>query len=195
MTQRKTIHTNSKGETKTYLYCYDDYENLYKCPVCDFFYAKHTKTTHYKSKYHKLAVQLRNENPNISNINAAMCEYRYKHEISSSDEEKPQYIKKYKTLERYNRVVEHDRLRKDLTGKIPRLVNKIKNSENITINMKEKLKILLIKYPDNTLLKDVQYILLESDLDYINEQLLLNQEKEKSFLSNFVVPSNEITCC
>ena len=61
--------------------------------------------------------------------------------------------------------------------------------------MKEKLKILLIKYPDNTLLKDVEYILSESDLYYINEQLLLNQEKEKSFLSNFVIPSNEITCC
>ena len=40
--------------------------------------------------------------------------------------------------------------------------------------MREKLKNLLIKYPENPTLKNVEYILTQSDLDYINEQLLLN---------------------
>ena len=202
-TIQKINYTNKKGETKTYLYnmkyqykkAKEDDQYYIQCPVCEYSFAKYNNYGHIKSDYHKLAEQLKAENPNIINIKAAICEYRYKHETSSSDEEKPQYIKKYKSLESYHKVIERDRIRKDLTVKIPCLVNKIKNSETITINMREKLKNLLIKYPNNATLKVVEYILTQSDLDYINEQLLLNQEKEKSFLSNFVVPSNEITCC
>ena len=62
--------------------------------------------------------------------------------------------------------------------------------------MKEKLKILLVKYPSDASLKSVEYILAQSDLEYINEQILLNMEKEKTFESNFlIIPSPEITCC
>jgi len=207
MTIKKTTYVNKNGELRTYVYPnyvshYTNNQYFIQCPICDASFGRWGKATHVKTDYHKLAEKLRNENPNITNVKAAICEYRYKNETSSSDEEKPQYIKKFKTLERYNRVIENDRMRKDLTGKIPKLVNKIKTSEKITINMREKLKILLIKYPDNPSLKDVEYILSQSDLDYINDQLLLKKEnfeaytskKEEKFLSNFVIPSTGITC-
>jgi len=193
---QKVYYTNKKGETKTYMYIKAKEEDPYyvKCTVCNCSFRKHLNYFHIKSEYHKIAQKLKNENPNIINIDAAICEYRYKHETTSSDEEKTQYIKKYKSAESYHKVVERDRIRNDLIRRIPKLLNKIKTSETITIDLREKLKILLIKYPDNPTLKEVEYILSQSDLNYINDQLLLNKEKEKSFLSNFVIPSTGITC-
>ncbi len=106
MTQRKMNRTLKSGETKTYQYCYADYQHLFKCCVCDCMYAKHNISVHVKTEYHKLAEKLRAENPNITNINATICEFRYKQDINtSSDEDEHNYKKKFKTVEAYSKVI------------------------------------------------------------------------------------------
>jgi hypothetical protein len=191
MTQRKMNRTLKSGETKTYQYWYADYQHLIKCDVCDCMCAKHNISVHVKTEYHKLAVKLRNENTNITNINAAICEYKYNHDVNTSSDEETNYKRKFKTVETYNRVILKDRIRKDLNRNIPNLVNKIMSIDIPTINMHEKLKFLLIKYPTNDLLKSVEYILSDKDKEYIREQLLLNYQNE---ISNSTMPSTGLTC-
>ena len=67
--------------------------------------------------------------------------------------------------------------------------------ETPTINMHEKLKNLLIKYPTNDLLKSVEHILSDKDKEYIREQLLLNYQNEILSISNSTMPSTGLTCC
>ena len=118
------------------------------------------------------------------------------HDVNTSSDEETNYKRKFKKVETYNRVILKDRIRKDLNEKIPNLVNKIMSIDIPTINMHEKLKFLLIKYPTNDLLKSVEHILSDKDKEYVKEQILLNNKNEKLYLSNFIIPSTtEITCC
>lgn len=196
MAQINKNYTTKSGEVKTYNYFYADYKQKHKCTICDCIYTKNTKFNHVKTEHHKLAEKLRNDNPNITNIYTAICEYKYKLATSaSSDEEEHTYKKRFKNVEMYNSTILRIKKRYDLNEKIPNLVDKIKNTEIPTINMHEKLKILLIKYPTNDLLKTVQYILSDKDKEYIKEQLLLNNQNETLSISNSTMPSTGVTCC
>ena len=47
---------------------------LIKCSMCNCSFAKHNNYLHIKTAYHKLAEQLLAENPNITDIDAAIRE-------------------------------------------------------------------------------------------------------------------------
>ncbi len=196
MTQINKNYTSKSGEVKTYNYFYADYKLKHKCKICDCLYSKYNQTLHVKTEGHKLAEKLRAENPNITNIGAAICEYKYKLVMNtSSDEEDTNYKKRFRNADVYNNTLLRLKVRYDINRNIPNLVNKIMSIDIPTINMHEKLKILLIKYPTNDLLKSVEHILSDKDKEYIKEQLLLNNQNETLYISNSTMPSTGLTCC
>ena len=116
--QTKNNYTSKSGEVKTYNYFYADYKEKHKCAICDCQYSKCKITVHVKTEHHKLAEKLRAENPNITNIGAAIYEYKYNLAMNtSSDEEETNYKKRFKSAEVYNNTISRIKVRYDLNEK------------------------------------------------------------------------------